>query len=80
MKTLKIVWIALGFCSLMSISSIAQDQSKKTNKPPREIKQKLIEKLPGTWKVKRVYDGKLDVTPPDSVSGEQYVFDFEGTL
>jgi hypothetical protein len=77
MKTLKIVWIALGFCSLMGISSIAQNQPKKTNKPSREIQQKLIEKLPGTWRLKTAYDGKQDVTPPDSV-GEQYVFDFEG--
>lgn len=78
MKTLKVVWIVLCFCSIASINSMAQAQPKKTDKPTREQNKKIIEKLPGTWKVNRVYDGKRDITPADSTAEEQYVFDYEG--
>jgi hypothetical protein len=78
MKTLKIIVASLCFCSFVCLSAVAQDQSKKTDKPTRQQNTKIIEKLPGTWKVTRIYDGKQDVTPPDSTADEQYIFDFEG--
>jgi hypothetical protein len=78
MKTLKIIVAALCFCSFVCLNAVAQDQSKKTDKPTRVQNKKIIEQLPGTWKVSRIYDGKQDVTPPDSAAHEQYVFDYEG--
>jgi hypothetical protein len=78
MKTLKIVAVALCFCSLVCINVAAQNQPSKSTKPTREQNKKIIEKLPGTWTVTRVYDGKQDITPADSAADEQYVFDYEG--
>lgn len=78
MKTLKIVVAALCFCSFVCFNAAAQNESNKTTKPTREQNKKIIERLPGTWTVTKVYDGKQDITPADSVADEQYVFDYEG--
>lgn len=78
MKTLKIIVAALCFCSFVCMNGVAQNHTKSSRKSNRVQTKKLIEQLPGTWKITSVFDGKQEITPADSLKDEQYVFDYEG--
>jgi hypothetical protein len=81
MKTLHRVLIAVCISCFAGSACFAQDPAQnqdKEPKAPRKQNTKLIELLPGTWKVTRVYEGKKEITPADSLVGEQFTFDFQG--
>lgn len=69
MKTLRNLLFLFG---LIAVIFSASAQSAKDMTP------KLIDRIYGTWKIQKIYNGNKDVTPDQSSSPQQLKFDMEG--